>query len=172
MPEARPEAWMRGPLQDVHPLLAPVLFSFQQVTEDLALHTAGLTVDQVWARPFGLTSLGFHLSHLAGSIDRLTAYLEGRQLSPQQLTALERESHPGADRDQLLEGISASMARAASVVRALDIATLQEWRGIGRKQLPATVIGLLMHIAEHTQRHAGQAVSAANLARALPEPRT
>ncbi|MEP6714465.1 MAG: DinB family protein, partial [Terriglobia bacterium] len=43
-------------------------------------------------------------------------------------------------------------------------ATLREWRRVGRQQLPTTVIGLLVHIAEHTQRHVGQAISAAKLA--------
>jgi hypothetical protein len=37
---------------------------------------------------------------------------------------------------------------------------------VGRKKLPTTVIGLIVHLAEHTQRHVGQAVSAAKLARA------
>jgi hypothetical protein len=34
-----------------------------------------------------------------------------------------------------------------------------------RHMLPTTVAGLLMHIAEHTARHVGQAISAAKLAR-------
>jgi hypothetical protein len=52
------------------------------------------------------------------------------------------------------------------VVRALNPASLADPRQVGRKRLPTTVIGLLTHIAEHTQRHVGQAISAAKLARA------
>jgi hypothetical protein len=42
---------------------------------------------------------------------------------------------------------------------------LPEPREVGRKRLPTTAIGLLTHIAEHTQRHVGQAISASKLAK-------
>jgi hypothetical protein len=53
------------------------------------------------------------------------------------------------------------------VLRTIDPPTLAEPRAVGRKQLPTTVIGLLIHIAEHTQRHVGQAIAAAKLAMAI-----
>jgi hypothetical protein len=56
--------------------------------------------------------------------------------------------------------------RAEETIRSIDPATLAEPRAVGRKRLPTTVIGLITHIAEHTQRHLGQAISAAKLARA------
>jgi len=163
LPEA-PEAWLRGPLPGVHPLLAPALYAFQQAREDLARHTEGLTAAQVWARPHGLAPLGFHIRHMAGSVDRLTTYLKGRLLDERQMAALAVEMRPGASLGELLPELDRSLDRAARVIRSIDPATLAEPRTVGRKQLPTTVIGLLTHIAEHTQRHLGQAVSAAKLA--------
>src|SRR5271166_3829359 len=99
--ETLPEPWLRGPLPGVHPLLAPILYAFQQAREDLAKHTHGLTSQQIWITPHGLGSLGFHIRHIAGSTDRLTTYLEGKQLSQAQMTALHREHEPGASLDEL-----------------------------------------------------------------------
>jgi hypothetical protein len=161
-----PEPWLRGPLPDVHPLLAPALYGFQQTREDLARHTEGLTAAQVWARPHGLAPLGFHMRHIAGSVDRLTTYLEGRLLNDAQMAALAAEMEPGAGRDELLAEVDGALRRAEDVIRSIDPATLAEPRAVGRKRLPTTVIGLITHIAEHTQRHLGQAISAAKLARA------
>lgn len=162
-----PEPWLRGPVPGVDPLLAPVLHAFQQAREDLALHTEGLTPAQLWARPHGLGPAGFHVRHIGGSVDRLMTYVQGRQLSEEQLAATRTEMDPGAGREELLAAVEASFARAEAAVRAIDPATLREPREVGRKRLPSTVSGLLAHIAEHTQRHTGQAVSAAKLARAV-----
>lgn len=161
------EPWLRGPLPDVHALLAPALFAFQQTREDLARHTEGLTNEQVWARPHGLRSLGFHIRHIAGSVDRLTTYLEGRQLSQAQMAALAAEMEPGGVLGDLLAEVDRALRRSEAVVRSVDPATLAAPRQVGRKRLPTTVIGLITHIAEHTQRHLGQAISAAKLARAV-----
>ena len=158
------EPWLRGPLPDVHPLLAPALHSFQQTREDLAAHTEGLTPAQIWARPHGLAPLGFHIRHMAGSVDRLSTYLEARQLDESQMAALDAEMQLGAPLGELLAHLDRSLSRAEQVIRAIDPATLAEPRTVGRKRLPTTVIGLLTHIAEHTQRHLGQAITAAKLA--------
>jgi hypothetical protein len=161
-----PEPWLRGPLPQVHAILAPILCALQQTREDLARHTAGLTVSQVWARPHGLAPLGFHLRHIAGSVDRLTVYLEGRQLEAAQMAALAAEMEPGANLEELLADVEGALRRTEQVVRAINPATFAEPRWVGRKRLPTTVMGLLVHIAEHTQRHVGQAIGAAQLARA------
>jgi uncharacterized damage-inducible protein DinB len=165
--ETLPEPWLRGPVASVNPLVAPILFAFQQAREDLAKHAEGLTVEQLWAMPFGFGSVGFHVRHIAGSTERLMTYLEGKQLSESQLAALRAEKQPGASGEELLAALDAAFRRAEDVVRALDPAALGETREVGRKRLPTTVIGLLTHIAEHTQRHVGQAISAAKLARAV-----
>ncbi len=160
-----PEPWLRGPIPGLHPLIAPILYAFQQAREDLADHTAGLTTGQVWATPHGFGSLGFHIRHIAGSTDRLITYLEGNQLSEIQMAALQREHDPGASLEQLLAELESSFQSAESIVRALNPDNLGDPRGVGRKRLPTTRIGLLTHIAEHTQRHVGQAIAAAKLAR-------
>ena len=160
------EPWLRGPITGVSPLLAPVLYAFEQAREDLAKHSEGLTAKQVWARPFGLAPLGFQLRHIAGSVDRLVAYLLGCELDEAQMAALRSEMDPGESLDALLAQVNIALTRAEERIRAIDPGTLTEPRAVGRKRLPTTVIGLLVHIAEHTQRHVGQAISAAKLARA------
>jgi uncharacterized damage-inducible protein DinB len=159
-----PEPWLRGPIEGAHALTAPVLYAFQQAREDLAHYTAGLSSDQLWATPHGFGSVGFHLRHIAGSTERLMAYAQGKQLTPEQLAAVAAEHAPGADRDALLAEIDRVFRDAEAVVRRIHPATLAEPREVGRQRLPTTVIGLLTHIAEHTQRHVGQAISAAKWA--------
>jgi uncharacterized damage-inducible protein DinB len=156
---------MRGPIPGVDTLLAPLLYSFQTAREDLAKWTEGLTSVQIWATPHGFGSVGFHPRHIAGSTDRLMTYVEGKQLSEAQLAVMNAEKEPGATREMLLGGLSAAFENAEAVVRSLNPAQLAEPRAVGRKRLPTTVIGLLFHIAEHTQRHVGQAISAAKWAR-------
>ncbi len=165
-----PEPWLRGPIPDVHPLVAPVLYAFQQAREDLAAATEALSAAQIWASPRGLASVGFHIRHIAGSTERLTAYLEGRALTAEQLAAGEAEAKPGATRHELLSAADAAFRYTESVVRAIDPATLAEPRHVGRQRLPTTVIGLLTHIAEHTQRHTGQAVTTAKWVLAAHQP--
>jgi len=121
---------------------------------------------QLWAAPHSFGSVGFHIRHIAGSTDRLMSYLQGKPLNEVQLATLRGEHEPaGADLDELLALVDTAFNDAETVVRALDAAKLREARGVGRQQLPTTVIGLLVHISEHTQRHVGQAISAAKLAR-------
>jgi hypothetical protein len=159
------EPWLRGPIPGVHPVIMPVLFSFAQVREDLALHTAGLSNQDVWNRVGSLPALGFQLRHIAGSVDRLITYLCGDQLSAQQLEALRAESVPGATLDELLAEVNASLGNAIERLRGIPPDSLYEPRFVGKKRLPSTVIGLLVHIAEHTQRHLGQAITTAKIAR-------
>lgn len=161
----QPEPWLRGPIADVSPLLAPTLHAYQQVREDLRRWTADLTAEQLW-RTFGdVPSVGFQLRHIAGSIDRLTTYLRGEQLSERQLAALRREAEAGADAGTLLSEVEKAIAASEAVIRDLAVETLPEPRSVGRKALPTTVMGLVVHLAEHTQRHVGQAITTAKLAR-------
>ncbi len=159
------EPWLRGPLEGVHPLVAPTLHAYMQAREDLAHWTEGLTDAQLWSRPHGLTPVGFQLRHIAGSVERLTTYLRGEQLSSQQLEAARNEMQPGPGRTELLEMVTRSLRDSEQVIRALDPATLTDARAVGRKQLPTTVAGLVVHLAEHTQRHVGELIITAKLAR-------
>jgi uncharacterized damage-inducible protein DinB len=161
------EPWLRGPIPGVSSLLAPLLYSLQQAREDLAQWTEGLTTEQIWARPHGFGPVGYQLRHIAGSVERLTTFLQGRQLTAEQFAAKDREMEPGASREELLAEVEKSLAQTEEIVRGLDPATLADPRTVGRLRLPTTVIGLLTHIAEHTQRHVGEAISAAKLARTL-----
>jgi uncharacterized damage-inducible protein DinB len=162
-----PEPWLRGPVDGVHPVIGAVLHSFQQAREDLAKHTEGLALEQIWATPHGFGSVGFHLRHIAGSTGRLTTYLTGDDLSDQQFAALRSEHDPGASREELLAGIDREFENTERILRTIHSPSFTEPRAVGRKQLPTTVGGLLVHIAEHTQRHVGQAIAAARLARSL-----
>ncbi len=159
MSNTAPEPWLRGPIENVHPLVAPVFFTFEQVREDLAKHTAGLTQEQIWQKIDG-ASLGFHLNHIAGSVDRLTTYLVGNQLSEEQLQALRRESEPdGSSLSELLSRIEESLRTSEARLRTIDPGKLYDTRRVGRRELPTTVIGLIVHLCEHTQRHLGQAIT-------------
>jgi uncharacterized damage-inducible protein DinB len=157
-----PEPWLRGTIADVHPVIAQLLYSFQQTREDLEYFTDGLSADQVWSRPSGLASVGFHARHLAGSIDRLLTYARGEQLSPVQLAYLKTEAEPT---DNVIAWLIAQLDEFAQQVRAFDPSTFEQQRKVGRKELPTTVGALLVHIAEHTQRHLGQAIVTAKLLR-------
>jgi hypothetical protein len=157
------EPWLRGPLPDIDPIVAPVLYSFQHAREDLATYTEGLSNEEIWSRPQEITSLGFHIRHMGGSVARLCAYLEGRQLTPEELERIPREGDPGAGRDELLSNLNAEFVRCERLLRGLNPGTLRDRREVGRNRLPTTVIGLVVHLAEHTQRHLGQAITTAKL---------
>ncbi len=159
MDENVPEPWLRGPIAGAPPLVMPILHALMQAREDVRRHTDGLRDEQVWMRPGNLTPLGFHLRHIAGSLDRLTAYLQGRALREDQLAFLREEAQAGASLHALLDGIDEAIEAASAVVRAMDEATLTQARSVGRRQLPTTVIGLAIHLAEHTQRHVGQVIT-------------
>ena len=139
----------------------------QHAREDLVRFTSGLSDEETWAQTHGLAPLGFHLRHIAGSVERLTVYLCGGVLTEAQLAAMRSEMSPGDSLAGLLAAIDASFQHAEALVRTIDPATLAEPRGIGRKQLPTTVGGIVVHIAEHTQHHVGEAIVMAKLLRSL-----
>jgi DinB superfamily len=161
------EPWLRGPLEGVHPLVAPTVYTYMQALEDLAHWTDGLSDAQIWARPHGLAPVGFQLRHIAGSVERLTAYLRGHQLTSEQLETARTEMESGPGRAELLEMVTRSLRDSERVIRSLDPATLTHLRVVGRKQLPTTVAGLVVHLAEHTQRHVGELIVTCKLARTL-----
>jgi hypothetical protein len=172
--DQQPEAWMRGPVPGVEPLLMPAAHALLGAAENLRRAAEGLTVEQVWMRPGGAASVGFHLKHAAGSLDRLLTYARGEALSAGQFAYLAAEQEPGdppADPHALLAHMDAQVERALAQIRATPVDTLLHPRGIGRKQLPSNVLGLLFHAAEHTQRHTGQAITTARIVRGAALPR-
>ena len=156
------EPWLRGTLTEIDPLRRGVLHALELAAEDVAKWCAGLREDELEARPFGMASVSFHVRHIARSLDRLLTYAEGAALSPAQMKKLRSEMEVGAREATLME-FAEGMEVAATRVRQFLPSQYEEARGVGRKMLPTTVGGLLVHCAEHTQRHAGQAVTTAKV---------
>ena len=159
------EPWLRGPVEGVDPVIGATLHAFQQAREDLAQWTGDLSDEQIWARPHGVAPIGFQLRHIAGSVDRLTTYLQGGQLNALQIDALNYEMEENAGREQLLALVEAALKKSETALRTIDPATMAATRTVGRKRLPTTVAGLVVHLAEHTQRHVGETIVTARLLR-------
>jgi hypothetical protein len=157
------EAWLEGPLEGVDPYLMPVAQALVQVARDVE-KLADLAPEALWARPGGAASVGFHLRHVAGVLDRLSTYARGEALSERQMKALRAEGEPGdppADARGLVLVARAAVERTLAQVRSTPREALLEPRGVGRRQLPSNVLGLLHHAAEHAVRHTGQALTTA-----------
>jgi DinB superfamily len=169
MPASQPEPWLRGPLAGTPLLLQPPAHAFVMAREDTEAAASGLTREQLWMRPGGAASIGFHLAHLAGSTDRLLTYARGESLSPSQFSALHAEREVDIVRpplNLLFEAWHATVDRAMRQIAGTPESSLLEPRTVGRSKLPSTVLGLIFHSAEHAQRHVGQIVTTAKIARA------
>lgn len=155
-PTNAPEAWLRGPLPGIDPFLMPAAHALVQAREDLERTATGITETELWQRPGGAAAAGFHLKHIAGSLDRLLTYARGESLSDAQRAALGDESAPGATASTLVAAACDAIDRALDQLRHTSTETLLETRAVGRAGLPATVLGLIFHAAEHATRHVGQ----------------
>jgi uncharacterized damage-inducible protein DinB len=161
-----PEAWLRGNVPGVPVLLMPAAHAIIDAGEELERACAGLSVEQLWARPGGAASIGFHLRHVVGSLDRLLTYARGNALSQAQLDALRQEGEPGdppETLDSLMTGVRTAVADTLDAYRSMPDDTLHDARKVGRAGLPSTVFGLLFHAAEHARRHAGQVIATASI---------
>jgi uncharacterized damage-inducible protein DinB len=167
VPRPYTEPWLSGTHAEVPAVGRAVLHAFDLALDDLTKWTEGLTDAEVHAQPLGLTAIAFHLRHIARSTDRLLSYAEGNQLTAGQLAALKAEQAGEETLAALLAEVKASFSNAAERVRALATADFEVFRGVGRKQLPTCIGGALIHVADHTQRHAGQVVTTAKVLRAL-----
>ena len=167
--DLQPEPWLRGTLIDVPAEQRAVLHALQLAQEDIERWCKPLTPEEWNARPHGLPAVAFHLRHILGSLDRLLTYAEAKTLNEEQKQWMAVEMDPVADREQLLQAFQQGIAAAESRIRAIDVATWSQPRAVGRKQLPTTVAGLLIHCADHTQRHVGQAIITAKILLALRE---
>ena len=156
------EAWLSGPVPGVPSLLQPVAHMLLHAKDDAQAALDGLRPEQIWARPAGGASVGFHLRHLVGALDRLLTYALGGQLDDRQMAYLKKEAEPGdppADAATLRGELDAAIARAVDLLRETRESTLLDARAVGRKQIPTTVLGLLVHAGEHSARHAGQMIT-------------
>jgi uncharacterized damage-inducible protein DinB len=160
------EPWLRGTETDVPAVARAVLHALQLADEDLLEWCGSLSDAELNVQPGGVAPVAFHIRHLARSVDRLLTYAEGRCLSEKQLALLGTELDPVATHDELFAEFRMAIADSAMRVRLLAQANLDEARTVGNKRLPTTVGGLLVHIADHTQRHVGQAITTAKMVRA------
>ena len=152
----REEAWLRGPVPGVPPLLQPVAHALLQAREEVQTYTQDFPEALLDERLASLASVRFHLQHLRGVLDRLFAYARGESLSEEQRAYLVQEGSGSDTVMELVQAFSGQIDRALAQLRITDEAALTEPRGVGQQQLPSTVLGLLVHAAEHTQRHVGQ----------------
>lgn len=165
------EPWLRGTHTGVPAAGRAVLHALELAIDDIRKWTDGLSLTEIHSEPFGLTSVAAHLRHIRGSVDRILTYAEGNQLSEGQLAALKSETSGDEPLTTLLANLESAFAAAATRIRALAAADLETPRAVGRRQLPTTLGGALIHVADHTQRHAGQVVVTAKLLKALKEQR-
>ena len=152
------EWWQRGPILGVPALLQPVAHILLQVRESVGELVAGLTEAEWNVRPANVASAAFHVRHITGVIDRLFTYARGEALSPEQFAGIQLEGAHLAlsDVGATLDALSIRVDDAINQLRTVDISTLDEFRGVGRAELPSSVIGCLVHGAEHSMRHVGQ----------------
>lgn len=162
----RREVWLRGEtVEGVPLLLQPVAHSLLQSREEVEALLSGVAAEEIWRTRTGAASIGYHVLHAIGSLDRLFTYARGAMLSDAQLLVLKQEAQPDPDltADDLIAAFDAAVTRALDQLRETDDRRLTDERHVGRAKLPSTIIGLVFHAAEHTQRHVGQAVSTRKL---------
>jgi uncharacterized damage-inducible protein DinB len=165
---ASTEWWQRGTIDGIPAVLQPVAHILLQVRESVGEIVARLTEPQWNARPAGVASAAFHVRHIAGVVDRLFTYARGDALTSEQFAAIQAEGQEllTSDVGPVLRALSERIDAALAELRTIDVTTLGNFRGVGRAQLPSTVIGCLVHGAEHAMRHVGQLSVTARIVRA------
>ncbi len=153
-----PEVWLRGKLPSVPDLLQPVAHALLQANEEINELMKDFDTSLLWKQPANSASVAFHLQHIAGAQDRLFTYTKGIALSEAQLIYFKNEGKEDKNITvaMLIENLNHQTEKSIEQLKQTDVNTLTETRGVGRKQIPSTVIGLLFHAAEHTMRHTGQ----------------
>ena len=162
------EVWQRGPIDGVPALLQPVAHALLQTVEDVEKEMSAFPSSLLSEKPGGVATVGFHLKHLKGVVDRLFTYARGETLSGEQMDYLKTEtiSNDIDSAQMLVEDFRKQVSTALGQLKTTDVNMLTDIRGVGRKQIPTTVIGLLFHAAEHAQRHLGQLIVTARILKA------
>lgn len=166
MADEQPEVWLRGPVDGFEPLLMPVAHALLQVREDLERLAARVPAGHVWLRPGGAASIGFHVRHTGGALDRLFTYARGESLTEAQVRAARAEGvagEPPAALPAIVSDVHAIIDRGLDQLRSTTADALLQPRRVGRAGLPSTTLGLLFHAAEHSTRHVGQAITTARV---------
>ena len=169
MTNSLPEAWLRGPVPGVPSTLQPVAHALLQAREEVEALMEGFPAQKLWERPAGVASVGFHLQHFSGVLSRLFTYARGESLDAGQREALAAEQEPSRANvtvQDLVRAFHAQVDRAIDELRATDEKSLIEPRAVGRGKLPSTKLGLIVHAAEHAQRHVGQLLVTVRVLRA------
>ena len=164
---SQPEPWLRGTHRELDAVLRQFVHSMEQVEEDVERWCAELSDEEVNARPLDLAPVAFHLRHIARSLDRLLSYAKGTQLDVTQLAALKSETEAGATTANVLRELRSGLTESKRRAQAFTPERYNDERGVGRKMLPTTVGSLLVHCAEHTQRHLGQAITTTKVVLAM-----
>ena len=159
------EAWLSGPVEDAPLILMPAVHALIQAARDIERAVGTLTAEELWIKPNDAPSVGFHLLHIAGSIDRLLTYSRGEKLSAAQFAELagEHDVDNSSDARRIARKAIERIENAISKIKDAPEETLFEKRTVGRQELSTNVFGLLFHIAEHTQRHTGQVITTARI---------
>lgn len=169
MADAQPEVWLRGALPGFDPLVMPVAHSLVQAREDIESLRKSVPAEHVWLTPGGAGSIGFHIRHLGGALDRLFTYARGEALSDTQKAFARTEQVSGEPLADVVSAASATIDAALTELRHATSDQLLQPRAVGRAGLPSTMLGLLFHAAEHCTRHAGQAITTAKVVAGLAE---
>ena len=156
--EKKEENWLRGRVDKVPDLLQPAAHAFLQSREEISRYLHNFPENKLWEKPAGRASVGFHLQHIAGVTDRLLTYAKGDQLSENQLHYLEAEGIPNENLilEDLIDNVQNNIDTAINYLKDLEEAELTRTVEVGRNRIPSTLIGVLFHAAEHSQRHVGQ----------------
>jgi len=163
MAKEQPEPWLRGTRTEVDAVQRAILHALDLALEDVEEWCGGLSDAELNARPYDLAPVAFHLRHAARTLDRILSYAEGTQLDATQITLLKTELDPGATHDEVFAELRAALELSAKRILAFSPANFNDERGVGKRMLPTNVGGLLVHCADHTQRHVGQAVITAKV---------
>ncbi|MDT0641508.1 DinB family protein [Zunongwangia sp. F363] len=154
----KPEVWLRGPLPEIPDLLQPAAHALLQSAEEVQRYTEDFPEKELWTKPAGRASVGFHLQHITGVLDRMFTYAEGQALSDLQFEYLQNEGRASEEIkvDTLVKAFKEKVGEALEIFKNTPEDILAKKRTVGRKKLPSSVIGLYFHAAEHSQRHVGQ----------------
>ncbi len=156
--QADVEAWLNGAVENISSLLQPVAHALLQAKKEVNKLMLNFNESHLWDKPAGVASVGFHLQHLTGVLDRQFTYARGESLTEEQFKFLNEEGKPAANITTFaaIEHFNKQVDASLEQLSKTNETTLTEYRSVGRKRLPSTVIGLLFHAAEHTMRHVGQ----------------
>jgi hypothetical protein len=165
-PSDQQEPWLRGTLTDLPAVHRAVVHALELAREDIDKWCGDLSDAELIARVSGIAPVAFQLKHIGGSMDRLLTYAEGSRLTPDQTAYMNSELDSVTTGKEVFAGLHAAFDRSMQRIRALAAVNLEDARTVGRKKLPTSVGGLLVHVADHTQRHVGQAITTAKIVRA------